>query len=168
MLVVRLTDDVDNVWSNLKQRIARLLVKPNIGEILLEKGGFDSSILGPLRAAAQKDGGQSAIDLVSDEMVDSFYVVGGASNVKSVSPNIVRPEWTCPCCFRGSRTSAKWLNRSSARPVPSIVSPVPFIVSSVPPIVSIEGIRESVQTFDTQIGSRDILFSSDQHLGHSL
>ena len=112
MLVVRLTDDVDSVWSNLKQRIARLLVKPNVGEILLEKGGFDSSILGPLRAAAQKDGGQSAIDLVSDEMVDSFYVVGGASNVKSVSPNIVRPEWTCPCCFRGSRTSAKWLNRS--------------------------------------------------------
>ena len=82
MLVVRLTDDVDNVWSNLKQRIARLLVKPNVGEILLEKGGFDSSILGPLRAAAQKDGGQSAIDLVSDGMVGSFYVVGGASRCK--------------------------------------------------------------------------------------
>ena len=82
MLVVRLTEDPESIWSSLKQRIVRLLEEPNVGEILLEKGGFDPSILGPLRAAAQKDGGQGAIDLVSDEMVDSFYLVGGASRCK--------------------------------------------------------------------------------------
>jgi len=82
MLVVRLTEDPESIWSSLKQRIVRLLEEPNVGEILLKKGGFDPSIMGPLRAAAQKDGGQGAIDLVSDEMVDSFYLVGGASRCK--------------------------------------------------------------------------------------
>ena len=82
MLVVRLTEDPGSIWPSLKQRIVRLLEEPDVGEILLEKGGFDPSILGPLRAAAQKDGGQGAIDLVSDEMVDSFYLVGGASRCK--------------------------------------------------------------------------------------
>ena len=82
MLVVRLTEDPGSIWPSLKQRIVRLLEEPDVGEILLGKGGFDPSILGPLRAAAQKDGGQGAIDLVSDEMVDSFYLVGGASRCK--------------------------------------------------------------------------------------
>ena len=53
-----------------------------MGEILLEKGRFDPSILGPLRDAAQKDGGEGAAELVSDEMVDSFYLVGPASRCK--------------------------------------------------------------------------------------
>ena len=79
MLVVRLTDDPGSIWPSLKQRIVRLLEEPHVGEILVEKGGFDPSILGPLRAAAKTDGGQGAIDLVSDQMVDSFYLVGGAS-----------------------------------------------------------------------------------------
>ena len=83
MLVVRLTDDPASIWSGLKQRIARLLEEPRVGEILLEKGGFDGSILGPLRAAGQKaDAGQSAASLISDEMVDSFYLVGGESRCK--------------------------------------------------------------------------------------
>ena len=79
MLVVRLTDDPGRIWPSLKQRIVRLLEEPHVGEILVEKGGFDPSILGPLRAAAQTNAGQGAIDLVSDQMVDSFYLVGGAS-----------------------------------------------------------------------------------------
>ena len=82
MLVVRLTEDPESIWPGLKQRIVRLLEEPHVGEILLEKGGFDPSILVPLRAAAQKDDGQGAIDLVSDEMIDSFYLVGGASRCK--------------------------------------------------------------------------------------
>ena len=82
MLVVRLTEDPESIWPSLKQRIVRLLEEPLVGEILLEKGGFDPSILGPLRATAQKDGGQAALDLVSDEMVDSFYLVGGALRCK--------------------------------------------------------------------------------------
>ena len=83
MLVVRPTDDPKTTWSSLKQRVVRLLEELHVGEILLEKGGFDSSILGPLRALAKKDGGQSAVGLVSDEMVDSFYLVGGWSRCKA-------------------------------------------------------------------------------------
>ena len=41
MLVIRLTDDPDSIRPTLKQRIVRLLDEPHVGEILLEKGGFD-------------------------------------------------------------------------------------------------------------------------------
>ena len=82
MLVLRLTDDPESIWSGLKQRIVRLLEEPRVGEILLDKGGFDPSILGPLRASAKKDGGQTAVDLVSDEMVESFFLVGDPSRCK--------------------------------------------------------------------------------------
>ncbi len=46
MLVVRLTEDRESIWSSLKQRIVRLLEEPRVGEILLEKGGFDPSNTG--------------------------------------------------------------------------------------------------------------------------
>ena len=82
MLVLRLTDDPKSILPGLKQRIVRLLEEPQVGEILLEKGGFDPSILGPLRTAAKNGGGQIAIGLISDEMVDSFYLVGEASRCK--------------------------------------------------------------------------------------
>ncbi len=82
MLVVRLTEDPEGVWSGLKQRIVRLLAEPQVGEILTERGGFDPSILGPLRDLAQKGDGQDAVNLVSDEMVDSFYVVGSPERCK--------------------------------------------------------------------------------------
>ena len=82
MLVVRLTEDPERIWPSLKQRLVRLLEEPQVGEILLEKGGFDPSILGPLRDSAKKDGGQEAVGLVSDEMVDSFYLVGPPSRCK--------------------------------------------------------------------------------------
>ncbi|MBI4639822.1 MAG: LLM class flavin-dependent oxidoreductase [Candidatus Tectomicrobia bacterium] len=82
MLVVRLTDAPDSIWSSLKQRIVRLLAEPHVGEILLEKGGFDPSILGPLRASAEKNGGKDAAGLVSDDMVESFYLVGSTARCK--------------------------------------------------------------------------------------
>ena len=82
MLVVRLTDEPDSIWSSLKQRIVRLLAEPYVGEILLEKGGFDPSILGPLRASAEKNGDKDAVGLVSDNMVEFFYLVGPASRCK--------------------------------------------------------------------------------------
>jgi 5,10-methylenetetrahydromethanopterin reductase len=78
MLVVRLTDDPDSLRPTLKQRIVRLLEEPHVGEILLEKGGFDPAILLTLRAAAATDGGREAVRLISDEMVDAFYVLGPA------------------------------------------------------------------------------------------
>ena len=82
MLVVRLTDAPDSVRPSLKPRLVRLLEEPHVGEILLEKGGFDPSILGPLRASVKKDGGKEAISLISDDMVESFYLVGTAARCK--------------------------------------------------------------------------------------
>ncbi len=82
MLVVRLTDDPDSIRPTLKQRIVRLLDEPYVGEILLEKGGFDPAILKPLRASVAKDGGKDVVGLISDEMVDAFYVIGPAARCK--------------------------------------------------------------------------------------
>ena len=82
MLTVRLTDEPESIWTSLKQRIVRLLAEPHVGEILLEKGGFDPSILGQVREAAETDGGREAIDLIDDDMVESFYVVGPAARCK--------------------------------------------------------------------------------------
>jgi 5,10-methylenetetrahydromethanopterin reductase len=82
MLVVRLTDDPQRLWPSLKQRLVRLLAEPYVGELLLEKGGFDPALLGPLRASADQDGGSTAVDLISHEMVEAFYLVGQAAQCK--------------------------------------------------------------------------------------
>ncbi len=83
MLVVRLTDDPASMWLSLKQRLVRLLAEPYVGEILLEQGGFDPGILGPLRTSAAHDNGTAALDLVRDEMVQSFYLVGNAAQCQA-------------------------------------------------------------------------------------
>jgi 5,10-methylenetetrahydromethanopterin reductase len=79
MLVIRLTDDPDSIRPTLKQRIVRLLDEPHVGEILLDKGGFDPSILKPLREIIKKDGEKVAVHLITDAMVDAFYIVGSAT-----------------------------------------------------------------------------------------
>ena len=76
MLIMRQTNEPERLWPDLKRRIVRLLEEPHVGEILLEKGGFDTSILEPLRTSVQQDRGASAVDLISNEMVDAFYLVG--------------------------------------------------------------------------------------------
>jgi alkanesulfonate monooxygenase SsuD/methylene tetrahydromethanopterin reductase-like flavin-dependent oxidoreductase (luciferase family) len=82
MLVIRLTDDPTSIRPTLKQRIVRLLDEPHVGEILLEKGGFDPSILRPLREIIKKDGEKAAVHLITDDMVDAFYIVGPATQCK--------------------------------------------------------------------------------------
>jgi 5,10-methylenetetrahydromethanopterin reductase len=82
MLVIRLTDDPGSIRPTLKQRIVRLLDEPHVGEILLEKGGFDPSILKPLREIIKKDGEKAAVPLITDAMVDAFYIVGSAAQCK--------------------------------------------------------------------------------------
>ena len=62
----------------LKRRIVRLLAEPHVGEILLEKGGFDTSILEELRASTDEDGAR----LITDDMVDSFYLVGSEAQCR--------------------------------------------------------------------------------------
>lgn len=76
MLVIRLTDDPVKTRASLKQRIVRLLEEPHVGEILLDKGGFDPSILTRLRATIKSDGEKAAVPLITDAMVDAFYIVG--------------------------------------------------------------------------------------------
>ncbi len=83
MLVVRLTDDPEVLMPELKQRMVRLLDEQHVGEILLEKGGFDPSILVPLRASVKSDGGKSATTLISEEMVRAFYVIGPADECRA-------------------------------------------------------------------------------------
>jgi len=80
MLVVRLTDDPGRLSASLKQRLVRLLAEPQVGELLLEQSGFDSSILGPLRASAEKNDGKDVLGLITDDMVESFYLVGPAAH----------------------------------------------------------------------------------------
>ena len=80
MLVVRPTDAPAAIFDGLKERIVRLLAEPHVGEVLLESGGFDPSILGPLRAAAHC-GGAEGQGLITDEMVEAFYLVGPAERL---------------------------------------------------------------------------------------
>ncbi|MEW6296623.1 MAG: LLM class flavin-dependent oxidoreductase [Thermodesulfobacteriota bacterium] len=82
MLVVRLTDDPEGIRPELKRRIVRLLDEPHVGEILLDKGGFDPAMLAPLRAAVRQDGEQAAARFITDDMVEAFYVIGPAAHCK--------------------------------------------------------------------------------------
>lgn len=83
MLVVRLTDDPASMYPALKQRLIRLLEEPHVGEILLEKGGFSSSMLSTLRAMVKRDGEKAAIGLITDDMVEAFYIVGPADHCRA-------------------------------------------------------------------------------------
>jgi alkanesulfonate monooxygenase SsuD/methylene tetrahydromethanopterin reductase-like flavin-dependent oxidoreductase (luciferase family) len=66
----------------LKQRLVRLLEEPYVGEILLDKGGFDPAILGALRTAAVQGRQAEAASLVSEAMVEAFYLAGTASQCR--------------------------------------------------------------------------------------
>ena len=56
--------------------------RKRLGEILLEKGGFDPGILVPLRMLAEKSGEKSAAHLITDGMVESFYVLGNPARCR--------------------------------------------------------------------------------------
>lgn len=83
MLVVRLTEDPSALWPSLKQRLVRLLAEPSVGEMLLDKGGFDTGILPALRATAAEGGDMAAVEWISDAMVDAFYLVGSAAQCRA-------------------------------------------------------------------------------------
>ena len=82
MLVVRMIDEPETLLPTLKKRIVRLLDEAYVGEILLGKGGFDPSILRPLRESYAKDEGKEAVGFITDEMVESFYVIGSLEKCK--------------------------------------------------------------------------------------
>lgn len=78
MLIVRLTEDPAAMMPALKERLVRLLAEPFVGEVLLERGGFDPGILPALRAAAEGGGEKAAVHLISEAMVEAFYLLGDA------------------------------------------------------------------------------------------
>ena len=82
MLVVRLTPDAGALIPGLKQRLVRLLAEPHVGEILLAQGGFDADILKPLRAATSHTDAD-VVELISDDMVEAFYLIGDAATCRA-------------------------------------------------------------------------------------
>lgn len=83
MLVVRLADDPSGMWTSLKERLVQLLAEDHVGEILLEQGGFDVEILPTLRSRAAAQGEAAAVDLISDAMVEAFFLVGSAEQCRA-------------------------------------------------------------------------------------
>lgn len=82
MLIVRLTDDPERMMPALKERMVRLLAEPFVGEVLLERGGFDAGILPELRAIAESRGEKAAVGLITEEMVEAFYLLGDAATCR--------------------------------------------------------------------------------------
>ena len=82
MLIVRLTDDSDAMVPSLRERIARLLAEPFTGEALLEHGGFDSSILVPVRRQIETGDEAGAAKYVSEELARACYLLGDASECR--------------------------------------------------------------------------------------
>ncbi|PON15986.1 hypothetical protein C2W62_20870 [Candidatus Entotheonella serta] len=83
MLVVRLADDPSGMWMSLKERLVRLLAEVHVGEILLEQGGFDPTILPSLWQRAAAQGEAAAVELISDAMVEAFFLVGDAERCRA-------------------------------------------------------------------------------------
>ncbi len=82
MLIVRLTDDPDAMVPSLQERVARLIAEPFTGEALLEHGGFDSSILGPVRQHIEAGDEAGAAKYVSEELARAGYLLGDASECR--------------------------------------------------------------------------------------
>jgi 5,10-methylenetetrahydromethanopterin reductase len=82
MLVVREGPDAAALRPALRERVVRLLCEAHVGEILLATGGFDPGMLAPLRAAAAAGRDADAAALVSDAMVDAFYLLGPAPRLQ--------------------------------------------------------------------------------------
>ena len=78
MLIVRLTDDPDAMVPSLQERVARLIAEPYTGEALLEHGGFDLSILGPVRQHIESGDEAGAAKYVSEELARACYLLGDA------------------------------------------------------------------------------------------
>ena len=82
MLIVRLTDDPDAMVPSLQERVARLIAEPYTGEALLQHGGFDPSILGPVRQHIESGDEAGAAKYVSEELARACYLLGDASECR--------------------------------------------------------------------------------------
>ncbi len=82
MLIVRLTDDPDSMVPSLQERVARLIAEPFTGEALLGHGGFDPSILDPVRQHIESGDEAGAARYVSEELARACYLLGDASECR--------------------------------------------------------------------------------------
>lgn len=82
MLIVRLTDYPDAMVPSLQERVARLIAEPYTGEALLEHGGFDPAILGPVRQHIESGDEAGAARYVSGELARACYLLGDASECR--------------------------------------------------------------------------------------
>lgn len=82
MLIVRLTDDPDAMLPSLRERVARLVAEPFTGEVLLGRGGFDTSILAPVRELVAAGDESGAACYVSDELAEACYLLGDAARCR--------------------------------------------------------------------------------------
>ena len=82
MLIVRLTDDPAAMLPSLRERVARLIAEPFVGEVLLGKGGFDTSILAPVRELVASGDESGAARYVSDELAEACYLLGDAARCR--------------------------------------------------------------------------------------
>jgi len=76
MLVVRAGPDAAALRPALRERVVRLLCEAHVGEILVATSGFGPEVLPPLRRAATEGRVGEAAALVSDAMIDAFYLLG--------------------------------------------------------------------------------------------
>ena len=82
MLIVRLTDDPESLMQSLRERVARLISEPHTGEALLGRGGFEESILGPVRELVGRGDEVGASRYVSEELADACYLLGDAERCR--------------------------------------------------------------------------------------
>ena len=82
MLVVRLTERPDELRPQLRERLASLLAEAHVGEVLLERGGFDRALLPRLRETLAASGPSEAARLVGDDLVEAFTLLGPAERCR--------------------------------------------------------------------------------------
>lgn len=82
MLIVRLTDDPDAMLPSLRERVARLIAEPFVGEVLLGRSGFDTSILAPVRELITAGDESGAARYVSDQLAEACYLLGNAARCR--------------------------------------------------------------------------------------
>ena len=82
MLIVRLTNDPEAMLPSLRERVARLIAEPFVGEVLLGQGGFDISILSRVRELVAAGDESGAARYVSDDLAEACYLLGDASRCR--------------------------------------------------------------------------------------
>ncbi len=90
MLVMRMTPHPEEVRAGLRQRLVRLYSEEHVGEILLETAGFDPGAAAQVRQLDAEGDMNGAVRLITDDMVDSCYVIGPPDQCKERVEEYVR------------------------------------------------------------------------------